>query len=109
MCDCGWSFVEGRLTAPPRQPARDDHALRRKRRLLGAGQLVFGGLLVLGCVGAETARHDHHHDHDSMSDRAAPSSLPHDSAYLVGQGLVRIFTPIAGVILIIRGAAKLGR
>lgn len=47
VCDCGWSFVEGRLTESRLQLAHGDHRLRRERRSRGTGELVFGAFLMI--------------------------------------------------------------
>jgi hypothetical protein len=91
-CDCGWSFVEGKLTAPRREPASDDQA-RRDRRSRGTVQLILGAFLSMGAGVSQVG-----------SVRTAPSAVPAlESARAFGGSLVVFIAAIAGIILIICG------
>jgi hypothetical protein len=91
-CDCGWSFVEGAMTAPRRQLPRDDQA-RRDRRLRGTIQLIIGVNLLIGSIGASVAPVG-----------KAPSAVPAPaSAEPLVRYIVFLILIIGGILLITRG------
>ena len=87
VCDCGWSFTEGAMTALRPDPDREEVA-RAARRSHAHGQLAFGGLLlVIGII---------------------VTAVTYGSASTSGGTYIIAYGPIiVGVIKIFRGLAAM--
>lgn len=89
LCDCGWSFVDGKLTERPRDLVREDE--RRHQHRSGAHrELGIGALLLLVGIVVTAATY------------ASASSS--GGSYVVAYGAI-----IVGIIKIIRGAVGLNQ
>jgi hypothetical protein len=49
-CDCGWSFVEEKMTAPRNVARQSEDELEREQRSRGARQLGLGALFLLAGI-----------------------------------------------------------
>ena len=87
VCDCGWSFTEGAMTALRADPDREEIA-RAERRSHANGQLAFGALLlVIGIV---------------VTAATYGSASTSGGTYIIAYGPI-----IVGVIKIFRGLAAM--
>jgi hypothetical protein len=89
VCDCGWSFVDGTMSAP-RDPQQRDDALREEHHARGARQLGIGVLLLL--VGI------------LITATTYSSASTSGGSYLIAYGPI-----IFGIVHIVRGLVSMNR
>ena len=92
MCDCGWSFADGAMTAPRRLSEHHEDDLESKRHSRGTHQLTIGVVsLVIGII-------------ITAATYGAASASPGGGTYIIAYGAI-----IFGFIDIIRGLANRSR
>jgi hypothetical protein len=89
LCDCGWSFVDGKMAERPHDLAREDE--RQQERRSGANrQMAIGALLfVVGVV---------------ITAATYASASTGGGRYVVAYGAI-----IVGIVKMIRGAVALNQ
>ncbi|HEX7843333.1 MAG TPA: hypothetical protein VF469_37935 [Kofleriaceae bacterium] len=88
-CDCGWSFTDGAMGAPPSHVVIEhEEAHRRERRSRGSGRLAIGALLLVVGIVITAATYG--------------SASTQGGTYIIAYGPI-----IFGVINIFRGLAMM--